>query len=357
MVSNQALIDLLNEQHQLAHEQWVQLIATFNRDDMEYATAIAHRLAVDKFGKKIFFRGIVEFTNYCRNDCRYCGIRHSNHQLQRYRLFKEDILACCADGYAHGFRTFVLQGGEDPYFTTERFTDIIATIRQKYPECAITLSIGETTREAYQTFFDAGANRYLLRHETADKRLYRRWHPPYQRFEHRMKCLQELKEIGYQTGCGFMVGAPFQTPEVLAEDMEYITAFKPEMLGIGPFLPHSQTPFRDYPAGNETLTLFMLSLCRILQPDVLLPATTALGTVQGNGRQLGVLAGCNVVMPNLSPFSVRKQYLLYDNKAGIKDDAASGIKKLTDQMNQIGYEVVSSRGDYHPNTEKKDEHA
>ncbi|MFD0896364.1 [FeFe] hydrogenase H-cluster radical SAM maturase HydE [Loigolactobacillus binensis] len=353
MSSNRELIDQLNTDHQLAHEQWVQLISSFDQDDQTYATEMAHQLAVAKYGKNIFFRGIIEYTNYCRNDCKYCGIRRSNHQVQRYRLTKEDILSCCADGYASGFRTFVLQGGEDIFFTTDMFTDIIATIRQQYPDCAITLSIGEGSREAYQQYFDAGANRFLLRHETASAALYRRWHPAYQKFEHRMECLRELKEIGYQTGCGFMVGAPFQTADVLAEDMEYVTAFKPQMLGIGPFIPHSQTPFRDFSPGNEELTLFILSLCRILQPDVLLPATTALGTVQGNGRQLGVLAGCNVVMPNLSPLRVRKQYLLYDNKAGIRDDAASGIKKLTEQMNQIGYKVVSSRGDYQPNTGKK----
>lgn len=351
------LIQTLCQKHVLTHEQWVTLLSDYDQEDINYATALAHDLTVAKFGKKIFFRGIVEFTNYCRNDCFYCGIRHSNRQVVRYRLSKQEILECCADGYHNGFRTFVLQGGEDPYYTDEIFTDIIATIHRRYPDCAITLSTGETHRGAYQKFYEAGADRFLLRHETASKALYGQWHPDYQPFEHRMQCLNELKEIGYQTGCGFMVGAPFQTMDDLATDMEYTAAFQPQMIGIGPFIPHSQTPFKAYPAGNEILTLFMLSLCRILLPDVLLPATTALGTVQGNGRQLGVLAGCNVVMPNLSPLRFRKQYLLYDNKAGVNDDAATGIQKLSDQMHEIGYEVVRSRGDFQPTTRKKDQHA
>ncbi|MFD1671049.1 [FeFe] hydrogenase H-cluster radical SAM maturase HydE [Agrilactobacillus yilanensis] len=349
------LIDQLYQTHHLTHAQWVTVLTDYTPDDQAYATQLAHALTIAKFGKKIFFRGIVEYTNYCRNDCLYCGIRHSNHQVKRYRLSKAEILACCEDGYQNGFRTFVLQGGEDPYYTTEIFEEIIATIHQRYPDCAITLSIGESTKAAYQRFFDAGADRFLLRHETASPALYRRWHPAYQPFEHRMQCLKELKAIGYQTGCGFMVGAPFQTIADLATDMVFTTEFQPEMIGIGPFIPHSQTPFKAYSAGNEQLTLFILSLCRILLPDVLLPATTALGTVQGNGRQLGVLAGCNVVMPNLSPLRFRKQYLLYDNKAGINDDAATGIQKLSEQMQTIGYQVVRSRGDFQPR--KKEYHA
>lgn len=340
------LIQTLHKHHALSRAQWIQLLTDFDDTTYQYAIDLAHDIAIQNFGRRIFFRGIVEFTNYCRNDCLYCGIRHGNRQVKRYRLTKAEILACCADGYANGFRTFVLQGGEDPYFTVPIFTDIISTIHQRYPDCAITLSIGETTKAAYQAYFDAGADRFLLRHETATPKLYAKWHPAYQPFDRRMQCLQDLKAIGYQTGCGFMVGAPYQTPSDLADDFLFTTAFQPEMIGIGPFIPHQQTPFKAFPAGNERLTLFTLSLCRILLPHVLLPATTALGTVQGNGRQLGVLAGCNVVMPNLSPLRFRQQYLLYDNKAGIYDDAATGIQKLTAQMAAIDYEVVCGRGDY-----------
>lgn len=352
-MNNKELIELLHQEHFLTHEQWCQLIESHTEEEAEYAAKLAHKLAVKIFGKQIFFRGIVEFTNFCKNDCLYCGIRHSDRAIERYRLTKEDILTCCEDGYQNGFRTFVLQGGEDPYFNDEVLCEIVGTIRQTYPDCAITLSLGERSRESYQKLYDAGANRYLLRHETASPELYAKWHPQRQPFENRMRCLQDLKDIGYQAGCGFMVGAPYQTTADLAVDMEFITKFQPAMIGIGPFIPHSETPFRDFPAGNTELTLFMLSLCRILEPNVLLPATTALGTVQGDGRQLGVLAGCNVVMPNLSPLSVRKKYMLYDNKAGTDDDAASGIRKLTDQMEEIGYSVVCGRGDYQPLTSKE----
>lgn len=344
--TNKERINQLYQKRSLTHDDWCQLISTHDEEDAAYAREIAHRLTIERFGKKIFFRGIIEYTNFCKNDCLYCGIRHSNHQVERYRLTKADMLSCCEDGYANGFRTFVIQGGEDPYFTDEVLVDIVGTIRQKYPDCAITLSLGERSRESYQALFDAGANRYLLRHETANAALYEKWHPAYQHFKNRMRCLNDLREIGYQAGCGFMVGAPFQTIEHLADDMKFIEAFHPAMIGIGPFLPHKDTPFGKYPAGSAELTLFMLSLCRILEPDVLLPATTALGTVQGDGRKLGVLAGCNVVMPNLSPLSQREKYMLYDNKAGTRDDAASGIRKLTAQMEEIGYEVVCGRGDY-----------
>lgn len=351
--TNREIIDKLNREKALSHEEWVELLRTYTPEDIDYAGELAREIAVQRFGKQIYFRGIIEFSNICKCDCNYCGIRHSNQKVDRYRLTKEEILECCQDGYANGFRTFVLQSGEDAYFTDEILCDIVHTIRETYPDCAITLSVGERSRDSYQKLFDAGANRFLLRHETANKELYERWHPSYQPFERRMRCLQDLKEIGYQPGCGFMVGAPGQTVEHLAEDMEFITRFRPAMVGIGPFIPHCDTPFGKYSAGDTKLTLFLMSLCRILRPNVLLPATTALGTVQSDGRQLGVLAGCNVVMPNLSPASVRQKYLLYNNKAGIHDDAASGIQKLTAQMEEIGYSVVCGRGDYIPEEEEE----
>ena len=345
-MAHSSLIDRLAAGERLSHDQWTALIGGFTPEDREYAAELARSLALARFGKNIFFRGIVEFTNYCKNDCLYCGIRRSNSKVDRYRLSTEDILACCEDGYQNEFRTFVLQGGEDPYFDDERMTEIVAAIRARYPDCAITLSLGERSRESYQRLFDAGADRYLLRHEAADPALYARWHPGYQHFEERMRCLRDLKDIGYQVGCGFMVGPPWQGPESLAMDMEFISEFHPAMVGVGPFIPHSDTPFRDHPAGGTELTLFLLSLCRILQPSLLLPSTTALGTVRDDGRQLGVLAGCNVVMPNLSPEAVRRKYLLYDNKAGVDDSAASGIRKLRQQMAEIGYNVICGRGDF-----------
>lgn len=345
-MTNIERIDLLNREHRLEKSQWTQLFSTFTPEDTAYAKNLAREITDARFGKRIYFRGIVEFSNICKNDCYYCGIRCSNREVSRYRLTPEDILACCQEGYAAGFRTFVLQGGEDGWFSDARMCNIIRTIKSNYPDCAVTLSLGERSRESYQRLFDAGADRYLLRHETADPIHYAHLHPPRQTLADRMRCLADLKEIGYQTGCGIMVGSPGQTPETLAEDMVFMQAFQPQMVGIGPFLPHKDTPFREEASGSVDTTLFILALCRILLPQVLMPATTALGTAEADGRKLGVLAGCNVVMPNLSPAQVRKKYMLYDNKAGTDLTAQQGIALLRRQMEEIGYEVVIGRGDF-----------
>lgn len=345
-MTNTELIDLLNREHKLEKAQWSALFSTYTPDDAAYAQALSREIAISHFGKKIYFRGIVEFSNICKNDCYYCGIRRSNHCVSRYRLTPEDILACCQEGYEAGFRTFVLQGGEDGWFNDARMVQIVRSIKEAYPDCAVTLSLGERSRASYQMLFYAGADRYLLRHETADSLHYAHLHPPYQILESRMRCLKDLKEIGYQTGCGIMVGSPGQTPQTLAEDMVFMQQFQPQMVGIGPFLPHKDTPFREEAAGSVELTLFILALCRIMLPRVFMPATTALGTAEADGRKLGVLAGCNVVMPNLSPAHVRKKYMLYDNKAGTGLTAQQGIAMLRGQMEEIGYKVVIGRGDY-----------
>ena len=275
------------------------------------------------YGHDVYVRGLIEFTNYCKNDCLYCGIRKSNGNAHRYRLSEEDILNCCKEGYDLGFRTFVLQGGEDGYYTDERIIHLIRMIKEQYPDCAITLSIGEKSKESYQAYFDAGADRYLLRHETYNHEHYRQLHPSNLSPGHRQQCLRNLKDIGYQVGCGFMVGSPYQTPEYLAEDMLFMKELNPHMIGIGPFIPHHDTPFAGEAAGTLELTLYMLGLIRLMIPKVLLPATTALGTIHPKGRELGILAGANVVMPNLSPTEVRKDYLLYDNKICTGDESAS----------------------------------
>ena len=345
-MDNLALLDLLEEQGRLERQQWVQLISTYTPEDSEAAAVKARAVAQSRFGRDIFFRGIVEISNYCRNDCYYCGIRRGNRKVARYRLTKEEILECCAEGYSAGFRTFVLQGGEDVHFTDQVMIDIVSAISGTYPECAITLSLGERSRESYQALFDAGARRYLLRHETADAAHYGLLHPAELSWRHRMDCLRELKDIGYQTGCGMMVGAPFQTADHLASDMMFMSEFKPQMIGTGPFLPHQDTPFRDRPAGSVELTLFLLSLCRIMLPDVLLPATTALGTARGNGRLMGVLHGANVIMPNLSPLSQRRKYMLYDNKPIEERSAAESLAALDADLNTIGYRLRQGRGDY-----------
>lgn len=345
-MNHKALIDELNIKKQLTHDQWVELISSYTAEDLAYAAALARDITTQHFGRQIYFRGIIEFSNICKNDCLYCGIRRSNGNVARYRLSEEDILLCCAEGYQLGYRTFVLQSGEDGYFTDERLCALVQKIRAGFPDCAITLSVGERSRESYEALFRAGANRFLLRHETADREHYASLHPAEMSFSHRMQCLRDLKDIGYQVGCGMMVGSPHQTPAHLARDMEFMGQFQPAMVGMGPFIPHGDTPFREAPAGSSELTLFLLSLTRIMLPTVLLPSTTALGSVSEEGRKLGVLHGCNVVMPNLSPASVRKQYMLYNNKAGVNQDAAAGLALLKRQMEDIGYTVVTGRGDH-----------
>lgn len=345
-MNNRELIERLNSGHHLDACEWEQLFTTYTEEDREFAAEIARDIAVNNFGKNIFFRGIVEFTNICKNDCLYCGIRKSNCNVNRYRLDMDAIMDCCAAGYENGFRTFVLQGGEDGWFTDERMCEIVSKIKKNYPDCAITLSLGERNRESYEKLFEAGADRYLLRHETADEEHYGKLHPENLKLSNRMRCLWDLKEIGYQTGCGIMVGSPGQTPATLAKDMLFMEEFQPEMIGVGPFLPHKDTPFKDKEKGSVTLTLFILALCRIMLPNVLLPSTTALGTANSGGRKQGVLHGCNVIMPNLSPDDVRKNYMLYDNKAGTNLTAKEGIRIVREEMKEIGYEMVIGRGDF-----------
>ena len=345
-MTNATLIDLLNKNKQLTKEQWVTLISSFSDEDRAYAAEIARKITDEKFGRKIYIRGIVEFSNICKNDCIYCGIRKSNTNVERYRLTKEQILDCCDKGYGYGFRTFVLQSGEDKFFTADKIAEIISEIKAAHPDCAVTVSMGEMSRSDYEKMFAAGADRYLLRHETADKSHYEKLHPSDMSWKNRMNCLEELKDIGYQTGCGMMIGSPFQTAQCLAEDMIFMGKFKPHMIGLGPFIPHKDTPFADHKQGSLELTLFMLSLCRIMLPNVLLPATTALGTIDPKGREMGVMAGANVVMPNLSPLNVRKKYLLYDNKICTGDESAQCISCMQRRMESIGCKIEISRGDY-----------
>ena len=305
----------LIQNHELSKKEYMELLKGWENPKVSRKlTEEAVRLRKQYYGDKVYTRGLIEFTNYCKNDCYYCGIRRGNRHAQRYRLSGEEILDCCENGYALGFRTYVLQGGEDPYYTDERMADIVRSIRRDYPDCAITLSIGEKSYESYKLFKEAGADRYLLRHETASEELYRRLHPEEMLLSHRKQCLYDLKALGYQVGAGFMVGSPGQKMEHLAEDLIFLKELQPQMVGIGPFIPHHETRFANETAGSVGLTLFLLSVIRILLPKVLLPATTALGTMDPLGREKGLAAGANVVMPNLSPVKNRKQYDLYDNK-------------------------------------------
>lgn len=322
------------------------LIAPGGADRRERLFGRARESARARFGGRIYVRGLIEFSNICRRDCLYCGIRRSNTRTTRYRLSPDDILACCQRGYELGFRTFVLQGGEDPWFTDEVVADLASAVKASWPDCALTLSIGERSGASYRRFRAAGADRFLLRHETADPDHYARLHPADQTWAGRRRCLENLKAAGFQVGAGFMVGLPWQTPAHLAADLAFLRELRPEMVGIGPFVPHHETPLADFPAGSVDATLVMLALTRLLLPRALLPATTALGTVAGDGRERGVLAGANVLMPNLSPPADRKKYTLYDNKISDGDEAAENVAALARRMEAIGYEVVVDRGDF-----------
>ncbi len=339
------LIDKLERDKSLTLSEYQKLIEGYDSELCVYSAERARKACDRYYGKEVYIRGLIEISNYCKNDCYYCGIRKSNRSCSRYRLTKEEILECCKEGYDLGFRTFVLQGGEDGHYTDTVLCDIISEIKKRYPECAITLSLGERSKESYETLFNAGADRYLLRHETAVKEHYEKLHPEELRFEERMRCLRDLKETGFQVGCGFMVGSPHQTAEYLAKDLKFIEEFSPHMCGIGPFITHKDTPFKDEKSGSADMTIYLLSLIRLIKPNILLPATTALGTLDEKGREKGILAGANVVMPNLSPISVRKKYMLYEGKISTGQESAQCVNDLRARMKEIGYEVVNSRGD------------
>ena len=339
------LIQKLHTRHHLEKDEWIALIQGRTDALAAFVFSKARKVRHHYYGHDVYIRGLIEFTNYCKNDCCYCGIRKSNSNAERYRLTKDQILGCCQAGYKLGFRTFVLQGGEDGWFTDERMICIVRAIKKEFPDCAVTLSIGERSRESYQALFDAGADRYLLRHETFNSHHYSMLHPAVLTAENRQNALWTLKEIGYQVGAGFMVGSPGQTAEYLAEDLLFLEKLQPHMVGIGPFIPHHDAPFAGETAGTLELTIFLLGLIRLLLPKVLLPATTALGTIAPDGRELGILAGANVIMPNLSPADVRENYSLYDNKLCTGTEAAEARQELEERMRSIGYRIVTDRGD------------
>ncbi|MBQ7866665.1 MAG: [Clostridia bacterium] len=342
------LITQLAAEHHLPQEDYRFLIEHRTPEAASLLAELAVKARWAVYGNTVFIRGLIEISNVCKNDCLYCGIRCSNRNCQRYRLSREDILSCCREGYELGFRTFVLQGGEDPSFTDDVLCELVQSIKTEHPECAVTLSLGERSRKSYELLKQAGADRYLLRHETTDAAHYARLHPAAMSFDNRMRCLQDLKELGYQVGCGMMVESPFQTADVLAKDLKFIEQFQPDMCGIGPFIPQHDTPFGAQKAGTLELTCYLLSILRLIRPNMLLPSTTALGSIHPYGREMGIQAGANVVMPNLSPPSVRKKYALYDNKATDGAEAAQCREELARRMAAIGYEVVTDRGDILP---------
>ena len=358
------IIDKIDKKEKISYKDALTLLSSFEYDNdlnkkkldkkekieikelKKYLREKAREKADKVFGKYIFMRGLIEFTNYCKNDCIYCGIRKSNKKVERYRLNKKEILECCKIGYDIGFRTFVLQGGEDDFFNIERISNIVRAIKKEFPDCALTLSIGEKEEEYYKELKNNGANRFLLRHETADSEHYSKLHPKYMSLENRKECLRFLKSLGFQTGTGMMIGSPFQKLENIAGDLIFMQEIKPEMIGIGPFLPHKDTPFANEKIGELELTLILISILRLIFPLSLIPATTALGTIKEGGRELGILHGANVVMPNLSPMNVRKKYLLYNNKISTGTESAEGVELLRDSIDKIGYVLTGARGDF-----------
>ena len=340
------ITEQLEKNRNLSDEEFKALIETNIYDKELFERADKVRRSI--YGDKVYIRGLIEISNYCKNNCYYCGIRCGNKNVSRYRLDKEDILSCCSEGYRLGFRTFVMQGGEDNYYSDELMCDIISEIRRNYPDCAITLSLGEKSRETYEAYYRAGANRYLLRHETAESEHYNKLHPENMSLETRKKCLFDLKEIGFQTGAGFMVGSPYQTTDNIISDLRFLQELEPDMIGIGPFLRHNETPFAEFENGSMELTLRLLAVLRLIFPYVLLPSTTALGTIHPNGRELGLKAGANVVMPNLSPADTRKLYELYENKICTGEEAAESLERLKEKVKSAGYRIVTERGDVAP---------
>ena len=342
-----SIIKQLKTTHTATREQLIYLLKHITDAEREVLREAAQQTAQAVFGNKIYIRGLVEISSICKRDCRYCGLRRSNPNAVRYRLAPEQILSCCEKGYALGFRTFVLQGGEDGFFSDEVVCGVVREIKRRCPDCAVTLSLGERGDESFRRLYAAGADRYLLRHETADLAHYAKLHPDSMSGAERQRQLFVLKQTGFQTGAGFMVGSPYQTAENLADDLLFLKKLQPQMCGIGPFIPHKDTEFRDFSQGSLELTLTLLAVIRLMHPRILLPATTALGTIHPQGRELGILHGANVVMPNLSPLEHRKDYAIYDNKICTGDEAAECIRCLSVRMKRIGYQIVTERGDYH----------
>ena len=337
------LIEKLKAAHQLTDAELLEFLSGEQPEAELFAAADAVRRA--HYGDQVYLRGLIEFTNYCKNNCYYCGIRAGNPHAERYRLTEAQILSCCEEGYALGYRTFVLQGGEDPYFTDEKLCGIVSAIAERFPDCRITLSVGEKSRESYRKYYEAGARRYLLRHETADPVHYRKLHPESMSLENRKRCLFDLKAIGYQVGSGFMIGSPYQTHETLLADIRFLQELQPAMIGVGPYITHTETPFAEMPSGDLHFSLKIIALLRLLFPAALIPATTAFGSMHPQGRELALKAGGNVMMPNLSPVSVRKLYDLYENKICTGEEATQCRDCLERRIQAAGYRIVTDVGD------------
>lgn len=341
-----AALSLLGCSRKLSVREWHSLLSSFDNEEHGELAKAASSLAYRHFNGGVYVRALIEISSYCHNNCNYCGLRCANKSATRYRLSKDEILACCGRAAEAGFNTFVLQGGEDPVQNDVWLADVVSAIKERYPHKAVTLSVGERTAEGYAMLRDAGADRYLLRHETANKEHYAHLHPAGMSLENRKQCLLTLKKLGFQVGTGMMIGSPGQTLEHLAQDLALIDELQPQMIGIGPFIPAKGTPFSGEPHGGVERTLILVSLLRLRFPSALIPATTALATLLADGTEQGILAGANVVMPNVTPSEVREKYTIYDNKKITDSEAAEQIAALDGRLARIGYHVDFSRGDY-----------
>lgn len=341
-----ALVERLAHEHVLDAQGYASLLASCDETAFNLLQKYAAEVAQSHFGSRVYIRGLIEVSNYCRNNCYYCGIRRDNREVSRYRLTDEQILSACENGYRLGFRTFVLQGGEDAHLTDERLVPLVETMHRRYPDCAITLSLGERSHSSYKQLYDAGASRYLLRHEAASRQLYEQLHPVSMSWHNRMKCIEELQQIGFQTGMGMMVGVPGQSIDHLVEDLLLMQQMRPHMVGIGPFIPHSLTPLGHHPAGSVRLTLMLICIVRLMLPSALIPSTTALASLSSQAQLQGIQCGANVIMPNLSPSDVRDSYQIYEGKAAFGSEAAEGLFILSERLAEIGYEISYEKGDY-----------
>lgn len=341
-----ALINKLYELNDLTENEILYLLLNMDTDSQQYLFKLADISRKKFYEDKVYVRGLIEFSSFCKNTCKYCGLRRQNKTAQRIRMTKEDIISCCNAGYSLGIRTFVLQSGEDSFFNNNKLADIVTEIKRCFPSAAITLSIGERDKESYKRLFEAGADRFLLRHETADKSLYNDLHQGMS-FENRLRCLRDLKNIGYQSGSGFIVGVPGQTDQTIAKDLILLKELYPSMIGIGPFIPHPLTPLSNYPTGSVKKTLWCMAIARLLVPDALIPVTTALAVLQpSDGWDIGLKAGANVIMPNLTPPKLKESYEIYKGKSILQDSAKKDLERINKHIKKSGYKTDIGRGDH-----------
>jgi biotin synthase len=319
------------------------IIKWLKADDAAELFAMADDIRKRYFKDEVHIRGIIEFSNYCMKNCFYCGLRRDNKTIERYRISEDEIIDTALKAGELGYKTILLQSGEDGGYTIEGLCAIIKRIRSNL-DCAITLSLGEKSFDEYRSLRDAGADRYLLRFETSDRGLFNKLKPD-SSYENRLDCIKNLKKLGFQVGSGFMVGLPGQTYEILADDILLLRELDLDMIGIGPFLSHHNTPLGNSASGTLDLTLRALAIIRILMPDVHIPATTAMGTVEKGGREKALQCGANVIMPNVTPIKYRKYYEIYPNKICI-DDAPSDCRACIEGMlKSLGRAAATNKGD------------